>query len=253
MSVDAAKPSEGVVWPRLLALLPALNPVLVLVVGALLNGNINSTKQQLDQKLSEIQALKTEAETLNIKAQTQVNRVKVVQDFLDALSGPDGARRRVAIEAIFIVLPDDAPRLVKAIEQRSSGVDAADTAAAKAALDGTRSRVVADMFASDRTVRVAALHSLQQGWTDDEAVIAQLVDRAMQDVQARAASAWAAPGDERARQQLASISNTAEFLTGAKVATPAVRDKVLAFAGQAERNSADTARFASLIRQRLRP
>lgn len=243
---------ESVFWSRLQSLLPALTPLLVLVVGYVLNSEISKTKLKIEQNMAEIQTLKTEAETSSIKSRIQVDKVKVVQDFLEALSGTNETKRRVAIEAIFIVLPDEAPRLVKAIEQKSAGRDAADAAAATTALDNTRGRLVADMFAKDRPTRVAALHGLQQGWTDDAAAISQLIDRAMQDIQPRAAASWAPPATDQARQQLSSLSNTAEFLTSAHIADPGLRTKAVGFATAAAPNSNDTARFAGLIKDRFR-
>lgn len=243
---------SGVFWSRLLSLLPALNPLLLLVVGFVLNSEINSAKQKIEQNLAEIQALKTEAETSSIKSRIQVDKVKVVQDFLEALAGPNETKRRVAIEAIFIVLPDEAPRLVKAIEQKSAGQGTADNAAAANALDHTRSRLVADMFAPDRPTRVAALHVLQQSWADDSAVIGQLIDRANQDIRVRAATGWAPPTTDMARQQLSSLSNTAEFLTSARITDAALRSKAVEFAAAAAPNSNDTARFAGLIKDRFR-
>jgi hypothetical protein len=244
--------SESVFWSRLQSLLPVLNPLLVLVVGFVLNNEIITTKQKIDQNLIEIQALKTEAETSGIKSRIQVDKVKVVQDFLEALSGENETKRRVAIEAIFIVLPDEAPRLVRAIEQKSAGQGTADAAAASTALDNSRSRLVADMFAADRPTRVAALHALQQAWANDGVAIGQLIDRATQDIQARAAAGWGPPATDSARQQLSSLSNTAEFLTSASITDPGLRAKAVAFAAAATPNSSDTARFAGLIKERFR-
>ena len=252
MSINTTKPSESVFWPRLLSFLPAINPLLLLVVGAVLNSGIDSAKVKIEENKSEIQNLKTAAETSSINARIQVDKVKVIADFLGELAGSNETRRQIAIQAIFIALPEEAPRLVKVIEH-TGGRDTKDAVAAKTALDYNRSRLVADMFSEARPTRVDALHGLQRGWTDDWNVITQLIDRAMQDVDARASSGWSRPDTPRAIQQLSSISNTAEFLTTASIPSdPALRAKATKFATAAAPNSVDTGRFAALIKDRFR-
>lgn len=253
MSNDITKASEIVFWPRLLAVLAAINPVLLLLVGFFLNRGIDSAKLKIEQNQAQIQDLKTAAETSSINTRTQVDKVKVIQDFLAELSGPSEIRRQIAIEAIFIVLPEEAPRLVKVIARKVDGPDTKDAVAAKTALEYTRSRLVTDMFSESRATRVDALHGLQRGWTDDPNVITKLIDRAMQDVDARRTSGWRnPPATPQATQQLSSISNTAEFLSTANISEPELREKALNFATAAAPNSDDTRRFAGLIKDRFR-
>jgi hypothetical protein len=250
---DMVRISEIVFSPRLLAVLAAINPILLLVVGIVLNRGIDSAKLKIEQNQAQIQDLKTAAETSSIHARIQVDKVKVIQDFLTELSGTNETRRLIAIEAILIVLPEEAPRLVKVIERNAGGANTKDAAAAKTALEQTRSRLVTDMFSEDRSRRVDALHGLQRGWTDDPTVITNLIDRAMQDVEARKSSGWRSPpATLQAIQQLASISNTAEFLTTANLSEPMLREKAVNFATAAAPNSDDTRRFAGLIQARVR-
>ncbi len=121
MPNEITKTSENVSWPRLLAVLAAINPILLLVVGFVLNRGIDSAKLKIEQNQAQIQDLKTAAETSSINARIQVDKVKVIQDFLAELAGPNETRRQIAIEAIFIVLPEEAPRLVKVIERKADG------------------------------------------------------------------------------------------------------------------------------------
>lgn len=251
MPNDIGKASESVSWSRVQAALAAINPVLLLVVGFVLNRDIDSAKLKIEQNQAQIQDLKTSAETSSIHARIQVDKVKVIQDFLAELTGSNETRRQIAIEAIFIVLPEEAPRLVKAIAQKADGPDSKDTKAAKSALEQTRSRLVTDMFSEERYTRVAALHSLQRGWTDDATVVTKLIDRAMQDIEARRSSGWNPPVTPQATQQLSSISNTAGFLTTANISDPELRKKAVKFATDAAPNSDDTRRFAGLIKARF--
>jgi hypothetical protein len=249
---DVGKVSESVFWPRVLAVLAAINPILLLVIGFVLNRGIDSAKLKIEQNQAQIQDLKTSAETSSINARIQVDKVKVIQDFLAELTGPNETRRQIAIEAIFIVLPEEAPRLVKVIARKADGPDTKDAVAAKTALEQTRSRLVSDMFSEERHTRADALHSLQRGWTDDAAVVTKLIDRGMQDIEARRSSGWRNPPvTTQATQQLASISNIAEFLTIANISDPELRKKAVGFATAAMQNSDDTRRFAGLIKARF--
>ena len=99
VSTDTATPSESVFWPRLLTFLPAINPVLLLVVGAVLNSGIDSAKVKIEENKSEIQNLKTAAETSSINARIQVDKVKVIADFLGELAGSNETRRQIAIHS----------------------------------------------------------------------------------------------------------------------------------------------------------
>jgi hypothetical protein len=246
---------------RALTLLPtlltALNPILLLIGGYYLNSNIERTRLEIEATSARVQDLRTAAEANSIAARTRVDKVKVIADFINDLTGEDERRRQLAIEAVFIALPDEAARLVKAVERFSATGGPAgekDVAAARDALEYTRARLVAEMFSEDRATRIEALHTLQRGWTDDWILIGLLVDRAMRDVQARAAAGWPPrPKVRPAEQQWASLSNTAEFLSGIRVpADPALKARIEAFAKAAEPNSEDTARFAELVLQKLR-
>jgi hypothetical protein len=108
------------------------------------------------------------------------------------------------------------------------------------------------MFSEDRPTRANALRSLQRGWNDDPNLIGRLIDRAMQDVEARRSSGWRPPATSQASQQLASISNIAEFLSTANLSGQELRAKAVKFAEAAAANSSDTRRYSALIQDRLR-
>jgi hypothetical protein len=250
------KVSETGFWSRVVTIVAVINPVLVLVVGFILNRGIVSSNQQIEaaklrieENQAQIQDMKTAADKARVDVGIQVDKVKVIQDFLDALTGPNETRRKIAIEAIFIVLPDEAPRLVSAIQDSPNTKDAV---AAKAALERTRTQLLTDMFSEDRPTRANALRSLQRGWNDDPNVIGRLIDRAMQDVEARRSSGWKPPTTAQATQQLASISNIAAFLSTANIFGQELRARAAKFAEAAAANSADTRRYAALIQDRLR-
>jgi hypothetical protein len=246
-------------WEKIPALVAALNPVLLLVIGYFLNAGIERNKVQIEQTRLQIEEnsakladLKTAAETATIAVHDRVDKVKVISDFLNDLSGNDERRRSLAIEAIFIALPDEAARLVRVVEKfagtHGDTVGATDVAAAKDALAGTRTRLVADMFSVVKPTRQEALGTLERGWATDGPVIDLLIDRAMADVKARQAVQWAKPSDAQTYQQLASIYNTVEFLTYVRTPTDDTQKaRIAAFLAAAAPNSDDTRRVSSSI------
>ncbi|MDT9002274.1 hypothetical protein RQP53_23540 [Paucibacter sp. APW11] len=249
---EASKPEASEGGARVLAWLAALNPLLLLLVGYWLNHGIDKARLGIERQKAEIEALKAAADTSSVYTKTQVDKVKVIGDFLNDLTGKDETRRSVAMEAINIVLPpNEARRILNAVQQ-SGGDGNANAKAAKSLLERDRQRLLSDMFADDKARRSSALHTLSQGWADDEATIAALIDRVMLDVQARDQGGWAEPATPIAQQQRASIYNTAKFLSLASIVDPGLREKALKFAEQAARNSADSAALAEVIKQRYR-
>lgn len=107
-SAQMAAPRAGDAWPRVITLIAALNPVVLLVVGWFLNSGIEQNRLKLAENSSKLADLKTSAETATIVLGQRVDKVAVIREFLNDLSGPDERRRRLAIEAIVIALPDEA-------------------------------------------------------------------------------------------------------------------------------------------------
>jgi len=251
-------------WGLMFKLLAALNPVILLVVGFVLHRNIDEAKVQIDQaklQLEENSAkladLKTAAEASSIVVHDRVDKVKVISEFTDNLTSTDDRRRRIAIEAIFIALPDEAARLVKAVEQSGKQTDSPitkqDVAAAKDALDITRARLVADMFSDMKQTRVEALSTLERGWTDDAGLINMLLDKVAPDVKARADGNWAKPTSAEAQRQLASIYNTTEFLSLVRPPDDTkLRGRIGDFLKSAVPNSDDTRRLIATMQERFR-
>src|SRR5262249_40436913 len=146
---DAGQTQDSLLSSRVIALLTVMNPILLLVMGAVLNKGIDNAKLEISKSQAQIQDLKTAAETSSINARIQVDKVKVILDFLSELLSPNETRRQIAIEAIFIVLPDEAPRLVKVIETQRAGAGAKDAIAPKSAFDRRRAQLDGDMLPAE--------------------------------------------------------------------------------------------------------
>ena len=97
--------------------LAALNPVISLIVGYVLPHHIDDAKVQIDQTKLRIEEnsakladLTMAAEASSIVVHDRVDKVKVISE-ITISRVPDDRRRRIAIEAIFIALPDETARL----------------------------------------------------------------------------------------------------------------------------------------------
>ena len=260
----SSKPSGSGAWDKIPGILAALNPILLLAIGYFLNSGIErtkvaieQTKVQIEENSAKLQDLKTAAETATIAVHDRVDKVKVISDFLNDLSGPDERRRSLAIEAIFIALPDEAARLVKVVEKFAAkrgdiAADNKDVAAAKDALATTRESLVADMFSVARPTRQATLSTLERGWTNDLPIVDLLIERAMSDVKSRDATQWSKPTDDKSFQQLASIYNTVEFLSYFRAPVDQQqKSRIAAFLVAAAPNSSDTRLLSEKIKDRF--
>ena len=255
MSDEAS--GAGVGWKVIATVMTAANPMLLLIVGYFLNGNINDARKQIDQNKEALAELQMHATTESITTRTRLDKAAAVKEFMDLLTGPDEVRRQLAIEAVRIALNDDADRLLIALVRvgpKSGTITAQDVASATAALDYGRQRLIQDMFSDTQKTRRDAQQALRRSKTDDWALISQLIDRANRDLADRKAAGFPAkPADAKGEQQKASIYNVVSFLMDAQVpGDKALREKIVGFALAAAPNSDDTGRVSVTVQERMR-
>lgn len=177
------KQSSGSAWvPGAMA---ALNPLLLLVVGYVLNLGIQENRNELERNTAQIAALKADAEIASIKLQQRVEKAKVITAFFADLAGADDRRRKLAIQAILIALPEEAPKVVMVIEsfEKDTGTgQGKDAIVARDALEGVRAKLVEDLFSNIKAVRLEALTALRGGWLDDSRLVDLLLNKATADL-----------------------------------------------------------------------
>lgn len=203
-----------------LTAIATLNPVLLLVVGYVLNTGleqnrreVEKSKHELEKVTNEIANLKVAAETSAIALQQRIDKVKVIGDFLNDLSGGDERRRKLAIEAILIALPEEASRLVMVIEQftKDGAGQSKDAVAARDALDAVRAKLAADMFSNVKATRVTTLSTLRRSWADDPLLVAALLKEAERELAEAAAN-----GGKADEQGAASLYNVVVYFSSAR-------------------------------------
>ena len=77
----------------------------------------------------------------------------------------DPQRRRLAISAILIALPEDGPRLVREIGAQAADADVRSYATS--ALKNRKEQLVGDLYAPEAATRTTAARALVQGWRND--------------------------------------------------------------------------------------
>ena len=166
-------------WDILQILLgTTLIPVAIAVAGYFFSSSLKSAEIRSNEyltnmqvKLDSMQAIQEEKlARLSIK----VNQANLVSNFFEALLSQDLLRKKLAIEAILIALPDEGPKLVQIVS--ISDPASAVQSFAQESLNKRRTKLVNEMFHPDKDVRINAYNELFHGWRDDPEIIPLLVE-----------------------------------------------------------------------------
>jgi hypothetical protein len=115
------------------------------------------------------------------KANSRVGQAGVVSSFLDALLSKEPQRRKLAIQAVLIALPDDGPKLVKIVEETDP--DQSVVTFAKESLNDRRFVLVRQLFDDKAEQRISAASELIGGWREDPKVVEMLITYARENKQ----------------------------------------------------------------------
>jgi hypothetical protein len=129
----------------------------------------NSMKEAEIQS-SDIQAAR-QAAIANTNA--RVGQAGVVSSFLDALLSENAQRRKLAVAAVLIALPDDGPNLVKVLSE--SDADPSVKTFAGQSLDKRRTTLVNQLYSDNPTERTSAADQLTRSWKGDPRLVDDLV------------------------------------------------------------------------------
>ncbi len=104
------------------------------------------------------------------KATVSVSQANMVQGFLDALTSEDPRKRKLAVQAVLVALPQLGAELAKIVEQTDP-----DTSVRTAATDSVTAHVaglVAQLASEDEAARSRAAQSLHASFRSDPRVVA---------------------------------------------------------------------------------
>jgi hypothetical protein len=108
----------------------------------------------------------------------RVKQATLVSSFLEPLLSTEPLRKRLAIRAVLIALPEEGPGLVSEIS--TTDPDQAVQKFATEQLSDRRGQMIADLFATDASVRKAAGDEMLRGWRSDSTAVRLLVEYAQQ-------------------------------------------------------------------------
>ena len=238
---------------QFLKILTLLMPLVLAWVGY----SLDAAKRQIAANEQRIEELKTQSDLASAELHQRIDKVKVINDYMEVLAGPDTLKRRLAIHVVMIVLPEEGPALLREIaagtdlrsiagaaagsasgDSRAAAPVKQDRDVAADALATRRDALLQDLFSDSRPVRLAALAGLRAGWLTDESVFPPLVKLGQ---------------SQLAAKNVPGVFN-AVVLINNMMATPRgpVRADVVSFAQAASANSPDTAQQSRMLLDRLR-
>jgi hypothetical protein len=220
-------------------------------IGALLSGVavpvilfVAAQKAEQLQKASAKSALERdrvasenarERELAIAEISARVAQASVIPPLIDGLLSNDVQRRKLAISAILIALPQDGPNLVREIGTEAEEKAVQDYAAG--ALKHRKKQLVANLYAEDADTRKTAARALVDGWRDDPELPALVVEQA-----------HANPKDETG------VYNSVVVLAGlSSKALESNRARVESFVSSASAQGAKTAAQAERVKTKLGP
>src|ERR1051325_1834593 len=154
-------------WDKLQAVGAILVPIAIAVAGQQFASNM---------KQAEIAAAENrEAHQQSISMMNaRVSQADVLAHFLDALTGTDQVKQRVAIRAVLIALPEEGPALVS--ELTAASQSQATQAFATGALSDRLQTLVAQLYDAAAPARISAYEQLTSvAWRSNPAVITPLL------------------------------------------------------------------------------
>jgi hypothetical protein len=163
----------------------------------------------------------------------RVKQATLVSAFMEPLLSADPLRKRLAIRAVLIALPDDGPALVSEISDSDPNPAVKQFAATQ--LSDRRQQLIAGLFADDASLRTSAAGDLVRGWRSDHEVVRLLVNFA-----------------EQHMDNANGVYNTIVVLSELDPAgVAAQRNVVLPFLKKAEGNGQRTAQRSVALQRRL--
>jgi len=202
-------------------------PLVVAALGIYLPYQLAKSQRARDESARE-------RELIAAEAAARVGKASIIPPLMDALLGPDPARRRLAVSTLLIALPTEGPEIARLVA--TSDPDPNVQSYARTSLGERKEGLIADLFASDSATRGEAAQRLVAGWRDDPALPAELIQYA----------------SER-RDNANGVYNTVVVLGSlSKGALVKNREAILEFLTSAQGQGPKTRQAADNVRSRIR-
>lgn len=162
-------PKEKDFWEKLQALTPILIPITIAVIGWYFTSAFN--KNQL-----EIQKNNNDNQLQVALINSSVGQSELIKDFMQHLTDKDTAVRNIAIEAILYAAPTPGKRIVEIIA-KTSDVKTRDLA--NDALHSKRLDLIANLFSTQKQIRLIAANEITSNWTTDDQILSGLIEKSV--------------------------------------------------------------------------
>lgn len=155
---------------NLLVLGTVLVPLLVCGLGTLVTLRQLHFQNEQAERTAQHMANTSHREAELQRATVSVSQANMVQGFLDALTSDDPRKRKLAVQAVLVALPQLGAELAKIVEQTDP-----DTSVRAAATDSVSAHVaglVSQLYAQDESTRSRATQALNASFRSDPRVVA---------------------------------------------------------------------------------
>jgi hypothetical protein len=147
--------------------------VFQILAGLLIPASIAIAGYQYSSSMkdAEIQSsdLQAQRQAQIAAASARVSQAGVVSSFLDALLSDNPVRRKLAVQAVMIALPEDGPNLVKIVSETDA--DPQVKLYADNSLERRRKTLVSQLYSDNATDRTVAADQLTRGWKNDPKLV----------------------------------------------------------------------------------
>ncbi len=161
------KPKKKDFWDKLSTIgVPALLTVVVSAVGLFQSHKLNEQK-------NEITNLKAQLEFQVDSDGVKIKQAETIKQYFDDLIHQDEIRRKIAMEAVRIILPaESSARIFRVLEQRGNEQERKD---ATLASNNLRKSNIASLYSDSAAERKSAYNALIQSWSNDDDLVDEVI------------------------------------------------------------------------------
>jgi hypothetical protein len=168
------------IWDKMQAIGSLLSGIAVPVILFVAAQKVEELQKAAAKEAMEREQLATERarerELAISEISVRVSQASVIPPLIDGLLSTDVQRRKLAISAVLIALPEDGPKLVREISTEAP--DQEVRTYASSALQSRKDHLVGELYAEDADARKGAARALAEGWRNDPDLAKRIVDQA---------------------------------------------------------------------------
>ena len=151
-----------------------LIPISIAVAGHLFGLQIKNAEIKSQEKRFESEH---SLELAKQDANWRITKSELVYKFMEALTSSEEIKRKVAIEAILIALPEDGPRIAGIIAKNDPDLEVKNSASNS--IKKQILKIINEMFSENKNERITATKMAISGWMNNEEFISSILLKSM--------------------------------------------------------------------------